>query len=105
MIRLDIGMVTYEVMKPQCKRSVIQALVVREDIGMVTYEAMTHQCGRSVVQVLVVADLKLYLSCMPYSISMKDKDDMFAYKWFESSNKKMQTFELNISSSSEITVS
>ena len=31
-----------------------QVLVVRVDIGVVTYEAMTHQCGRSVVQVLVV---------------------------------------------------
>ena len=49
-------MVTYEAMRmtPQCGRSVIQVLVVRVDIGVVTYEAMTPQCGSSVVQVLVV---------------------------------------------------
>ena len=41
-------------MTPQCGRSVVQVLVVRVDIGVVTYEAMTPQCGRSVVQVLVV---------------------------------------------------
>ena len=35
-------------------RSVVQVLVVRVDIGVVTYEAMTPQCGRSVVQVMVV---------------------------------------------------
>ena len=27
----------------------VQVLVVRVDIGVVTYEAMTSQCGRSVV--------------------------------------------------------
>ena len=31
----------------------VQVLVVRVDIGVVTYEAMTHQCGRPVVQVVV----------------------------------------------------
>ena len=35
-------------------RSVVHVLVVRVDIGVVIYEAMTPQCGRSVVQVLVV---------------------------------------------------
>ena len=34
-------------------RSVVQILVVRVDIGVVTYEDMTPQCVRSVVQVLV----------------------------------------------------
>ena len=53
-VRVDIGVVTYEVMTPQCGRSVVQVLVVRVDIGAVTYEVMTPQCGRSVVQVLVV---------------------------------------------------
>ena len=48
-VRVDIGVVTYEAMIPQCGRSVIQVLVVRVDIGVVTYEAMTPQCGRSVV--------------------------------------------------------
>ena len=38
----------------KCGRSVVQVLVVRVVIGVVTYEAMTPQCGRSVVQVLVV---------------------------------------------------
>ena len=41
-------------MKHQCWGSVVQVLVVRVDIGVVTYEAMTPQCGRSVDQVLVV---------------------------------------------------
>ena len=34
--------------------SVFQFMVVRVDIGVATYEAMTQQCGRSVVQVLAV---------------------------------------------------
>ena len=41
-------------MTHQCRRSVVQFLVVRVDIGGVIYGAMTPQCGRSVVQVLVV---------------------------------------------------
>ena len=52
--QMDIGVVTYEAVTPQCGRSVVQVLVVRLDIGVVIYEAMTPQCGRSVVQVLVV---------------------------------------------------
>ena len=47
-------MVTYEVMTPQCGRSVVQVLVVGVDIGVVAYDAMTLQYGRSVVQFLVV---------------------------------------------------
>ena len=35
-IRVDIGVVTYEAMTPQCGRSVVQVLVVRVDIGVVT---------------------------------------------------------------------
>ena len=53
-IRLDIGVVIYKAMAPQCGRSVVQVLVVRVDIGVVIYKAMAPQCGRSVVQVLVV---------------------------------------------------
>ena len=53
-VRVDIGVVTYEAMTPQCGRSVVQVLVFRVDIGVVIYEAMTPQCGRLVVQVLVV---------------------------------------------------
>ena len=53
-VRVDIGVVTYEAMTPQCVRSVVQVMVVRVDIGVVTYEAMTPQCVRSVVQVLLV---------------------------------------------------
>ena len=53
-VRVDIGVVIYEAMTPQCRRSVVQVLDVRVDIGVVIYEAMTPQCGRSVVQVLVV---------------------------------------------------
>ena len=52
-VRVDIGVVIYEAMTPQCGRSVVQILVVRVDIGVVTNEAMTPQCGRSVVHVLV----------------------------------------------------
>ena len=39
--RVDIGLVTYEAMTPQCGRSVVQVLVGRVDIVVVTYEAMT----------------------------------------------------------------
>ena len=52
-VRVDIGVVIYEAMTPQCGRSVVHVLVVRVDIGVVTYEAMTPQYGRSVVQVLL----------------------------------------------------
>ena len=38
---MDIGLVTYEAMTPQCVRSVGQVMVVRVDIGVVIYEAMT----------------------------------------------------------------
>ena len=38
---VDIGVVTYEAMTPQCGRSVVQVLVVRVDIEVVTFEAMT----------------------------------------------------------------
>ena len=41
-------------MTSQCGRSVVQVLVVRVDIGVMTYETMTPKCGRSVIQVLVV---------------------------------------------------
>ena len=45
-VRVDIGVVTYGLMTPQCGRSVVQVLVVRLGIGVVTYEAMTPLCGR-----------------------------------------------------------
>ena len=48
-VRVDIGVVTYEAMTRQCERSVVQALDDTVDIGAVIYEAMTSQCGRSVV--------------------------------------------------------
>ena len=35
-VRVDIGVVTYEAMISQCWRSVVQVLVVRVDIGVVT---------------------------------------------------------------------
>ena len=59
-IRVDIGVVTYEAMKAQCGRSVVQVLVVRVDKRVVTYKAMTAQCGRSVVQVLVDIGVVIY---------------------------------------------
>ena len=40
-VRVDIGVVTYDAMTPQCGRSVVQVLVVRVDIEVVIYEAMT----------------------------------------------------------------
>ena len=42
-VSVDIGVVIYETMTPQCWGSVVQVLVVRVDIGVVTYEAMTPQ--------------------------------------------------------------
>ena len=56
-VRVDIGLVTYEAITSQYRRSVVQVLVVKMDIGVVIYEPMTHQCGRSVVQVLVRVDI------------------------------------------------
>ena len=44
----------YKAMTPQCRRSVIQVLVVRVGIGVANYEAKTSQCGGSVVQFLDV---------------------------------------------------
>ena len=44
-VRVDIAVMTYEAMTPQCGRSVVQVLVVRVDIGVVTYELMSPQCG------------------------------------------------------------
>ena len=35
----------------QCGRSVVQVMVVSVDIVLVTYKAVTPQCGRSVFQV------------------------------------------------------
>ena len=40
---------TYEAMTPQYSRSVVQVLVVRVDIEVVTYAAMIPQCEKSVV--------------------------------------------------------
>ena len=52
-VRMDIGVVIYEAMTPQCGRSVVQVLVVRVDIGVVNYEeAMITKCRMLVVQVL-----------------------------------------------------
>ena len=47
-VTVDIGVVIYEAMTPQCRRSVVQLQVLRLDIEI------EPQCGRSVVQVLVV---------------------------------------------------
>ena len=44
-VRVDIGVVIYESITPQCGRSVVQVLAVRVDISVVTYVAMTPQCG------------------------------------------------------------
>ena len=44
-VRVDIGVVTYEAITPQCGRSVVQVVVVSVDIGVVTYEAITPQYG------------------------------------------------------------
>ena len=48
-VRVNIEVVTYEAIIPQCGRSEVQVLVVRVDIGVVIYEAMTPQCRRSVL--------------------------------------------------------
>ena len=44
-VRVDIGVVTYEAVIPQCGRSVVQILVARVDIGVVIYEDMTPSVG------------------------------------------------------------
>ena len=44
----------YETVTLQSERSVVQVLVIRVDIGVVTFEVMTPLCGRSIVQILVV---------------------------------------------------
>ena len=44
-VRVDIGVVTYKAMTPQCGMSVVQVLVIRVDIGLVTYESMTQRVG------------------------------------------------------------
>ena len=44
-VRVDVGVVTYEAMIPQCGRAVVQVLVVRVDIGVMIYEAMTPSVG------------------------------------------------------------
>ena len=53
-VRVDIGVVTYEAMTPQCGRSVVQVLVVRVEAGVVIYQAKTRPWRRSVVQILVI---------------------------------------------------
>ena len=45
-VRVDIGVVTYEAMTPKCGRSVVQVVVVSVDIGVVTYKTTTLQYGR-----------------------------------------------------------
>ena len=42
---VDIAVVIYEALTPQCGRSVVQVLVVRVDTGVVIYEAMTPSVG------------------------------------------------------------
>ena len=46
-VRVDIGVVTYEAMTPQGGRSLVQVLVVGVDTEAVIYEATAPQCGRS----------------------------------------------------------
>ena len=43
-------MVTYEAMTPQCRRSVVQVLVVIVDIGVMTYEGMKLCIGIQKIQ-------------------------------------------------------
>ena len=50
-VRVDIDVVIYESVTPQCGKSVVQVLVVRVNILVVTYEPMTPKGGRLVVQV------------------------------------------------------
>ena len=44
-VKVDIGVVTYEAMTPQCGRSVVHVPVVRVDIGVVIYKAMAPSVG------------------------------------------------------------
>ena len=52
-VRVYMGVVTYEAITLQCGRSADQVLVGRVDMGVLIYEAMTPKCGRSMIQVLV----------------------------------------------------
>ena len=72
----------------QCRRSVVQVLVVKVDIGVVTYEAMTSQCGSSVVQVLVViVDIEVVIykamtpQCWRLSSSLHFVSILCLYRW------------------------
>ena len=44
-VRVDIEVVKYEAIPPQCGRSVVQALVVIVALLVVIYEAMTPSVG------------------------------------------------------------
>ena len=46
-VRVDIEVVIYEAMTPQCGRSVVQVLVVIVDIGVVIYEATVWEVSGS----------------------------------------------------------
>ena len=64
-VRVDIGVETYEAMTPQGGRSVVQVLVVRVDIGLVIYEAMTPQGKMSrpgLQSGYISCDLSFYVS-------------------------------------------
>ena len=52
-VRVDIEGVIYEAILASFPENLF--IVVKVDIGLLTYEAMTLQCGSSVVQVLVVS--------------------------------------------------
>ena len=47
---MDVLVVMYVDITPQCGRSVVQVLGGRVDKGVVIYGAMTPMCGRSVVR-------------------------------------------------------
>ena len=79
-VRVDIGVVAYEAMTPQCGRSVFQVLVVGVDIhvGVVTHEAMTPQCGRSVVLVLGV---RLDIGVVAYETTEPSAGGQWFWSW------------------------
>ena len=76
-VRVNIAVVSYEAMKSQYGRSVVQVLLVRVDRTVVTYKTMTSRCGMSLVQVLVArVDIRV-VTYKAMTFSLRDQ-------WFNS---------------------
>ena len=65
-------------MTPQCRRSVVQVLVIRVDIEVVIYEAMTLNCRRSVVQVVI---FRVDIGVLIYELGHPSVGDHWFRSW------------------------